>query len=520
MKLHLAHLAAVTDITPILAVRALWTWEGDFSSSDHEPALTVAEIDDKGSTLQSKGLYVAGADEPCLVARHTGDNISLLSSGAVPACVAEVLAAIGLGRKAVQHGGDTLLYGGDAETLWDRVLCIDTALILMRKLLRLGTDSMNAAAAGARIIEFAQQWHNLRCRIINQGESPSLAASREEMLKEAAQAPQKWGIAGLTSIRLLDDPRGSALAIRCEDSSYDLELPPIAMTWPVGVVRTASTASPPKRERYAVIPTTVPDSVLGVLQSVVIADKTVRITAKLPKKLYDQVNELLKAMGGRWHTGKQVHVFDDDPACEVRAVCESGVIALPRDYEFFRTPAALVAKVIQRAGLQPGMRVLEPNGGDGALAMAAAEIVGRDLVTCYELMPHNVNKLRTMGFRIEGPSDFLQVVPQPEFQCVVMNPPFSGMRDVAHISHALKFVKPGGRLVAIASTHWQNVETKPAQAFKAMLAGLGANVESVPPGAFKESGTDVPTTLITLDVPATFQEAHTEAPAPEQALLF
>jgi hypothetical protein len=71
--------------------------------------------------------------------------------------------------------------------------------------------------------------------------------------------------------------------------------------------------------RYAVIPTTVPDSVLGVLQSVVIADKTVRITAKLPKKLYDQVNELLKAMGGRWHTGKQVHVFDDDPACEVRS---------------------------------------------------------------------------------------------------------------------------------------------------------------------------------------------------------
>ena len=161
MKFHLAHLAAVTDITPILAVRALWTWEGDFSSSDHEPALTVAAIDDKDSKLQSKGLYVAGADEPCLVARHTGDNISLLSSGAVPACVAEVLAAIGLGLKAIQHGGDTLLYGGDSETLWDRVLCIDTAWILMRKLLRLGTDSMNAAAAGARIIEFAQRWHKL-----------------------------------------------------------------------------------------------------------------------------------------------------------------------------------------------------------------------------------------------------------------------------------------------------------------------------------------------------------------------
>jgi predicted RNA methylase len=79
------------------------------------------------------------------------------------------------------------------------------------------------------------------------------------------------------------------------------------------------------------------------------------------------------------------------------------------------------------------MTVLEPHAGDGALAMAAAEIVGRDLVTCYELMPRNVNKLRTMGFRIEVPTDFLQVVPEPKFDRVILNPPFSKMRDVAHI---------------------------------------------------------------------------------------
>ena len=37
------------------------------------------------------------------------------------------------------------------------------------------------------------------------------------------------------------------------------------------------------------------------------------------------------------------------------------------------------------------------------------------------------------------------------FDRVVMNPPFCRGRDLDHVRHALRFVAPGGRLVAIMS---------------------------------------------------------------------
>jgi len=84
---------------------------------------------------------------------------------------------------------------------------------------------------------------------------------------------------------------------------------------------------------------------------------------------------------------------------------------------------------------------------------------------------------------------------------IFLNPPFSAGRDAAHIQHAYQFLAPGGRLVAIASTQWQTHKTAPAKAFQAFLAKLDAKVEQIEAGAFKKSGTDVPTTLIVICKP-------------------
>lgn len=66
----------------------------------------------------------------------------------------------------------------------------------------------------------------------------------------------------------------------------------------------------------------------------------------------------------------------------------------------------------------------------------------------------------------------------------------------------MKFLKPGGRLVAVASTQWRERVTKDNEAFSDLLASLGAQVQDIPRGAFKESGTDIPTTLIAFEMPA------------------
>lgn len=146
--------------------------------------------------------------------------------------------------------------------------------------------------------------------------------------------------------------------------------------------------------------------------------------------------------------------------------------------------------------------------------MAAAEIVGKRRVTCFELMPRNVKHLWDLGFNVQGPQDFLAVEPTPEFDVVVCNPPFSGGRDIAHIMHAMKFLRPTGRLVAIASTQWRERVTKSTAAFQELLASLGAEVHDIPRGAFKAAGTDVPTTLIAFNVPA-LPAAASLAAAPE-----
>jgi hypothetical protein len=48
-------------------------------------------------------------------------------------------------------------------------------------------------------------------------------------------------------------------------------------------------------------------------------------------------------------------------------------------------------------------------------------------------------------------ADFLLVKPENTglFERILMNPPFSDSRWIAHFQHAMRFLKPGGRLIAI-----------------------------------------------------------------------
>ena len=92
--------------------------------------------------------------------------------------------------------------------------------------------------------------------------------------------------------------------------------------------------------------------------------------------------------------------------------------------------------------------------------------------------------------------------------------------------HAFKFLRPGGVLSGIASTTWQTHDTAPARRFQAFVAALGGEVEQVPAGAFKASGTDVPTTMLLLRKPgvavarALDIEVTTAKQAPAQVCLF
>jgi hypothetical protein len=71
---------------------------------------------------------------------------------------------------------------------------------------------------------------------------------------------------------------------------------------------------------------------------------------------------------------------------------------------------------------------------------------------------------------------------------------------MTHVEHALRFLKPDGLLVSVMS--WGVTEpTRATGKFRALVESRGGTVEAVQEGAFRESGTNVPTVLVA--IPAT-----------------
>lgn len=221
-------------------------------------------------------------------------------------------------------------------------------------------------------------------------------------------------------------------------------------------------------------------------------------TERLDPKLYKSVNEVLAALGGKWVAKDiQAHVFEEDAGPILEMAVQTGTYIKPQDFGFFPTPANLVERVLAMARIEPGMRVLEPNGGTGAFALPMAAMAGGlDRVTVCELLPSNVRKLRELGFTKIHHGDFLKMTPEPVFDFIAMNPPFSGGADIAHVMHATKFLRPQGQLLAITSPTWITIKNKKSEAFRDFVADVGADMQTVERGAFSASGTQIETRIL------------------------
>lgn len=121
-------------------------------------------------------------------------------------------------------------------------------------------------------------------------------------------------------------------------------------------------------------------------------------------------------------------------------------------FNLFQTPVAMAATLIGLLELKPGERILEPSAGLGRLIDACTPFAAQEIVA-IEMAPQCASEL----FRQERTNliikqrDFLTVTPADigQFDAIAMNPPFHMRADIRHIEHALKFLRPGGRLAAI-----------------------------------------------------------------------
>jgi predicted RNA methylase len=206
-----------------------------------------------------------------------------------------------------------------------------------------------------------------------------------------------------------------------------------------------------------------------------------------------------KAMKEALRTGNAVHV-----------------VSAP---QLFPTPPELAARMVAEADIHADMRILEPSAGTGRIldALKAAGHLGACIVRAVEINRQMADRLAyAYPGAVVDCADFLSIDPAnwcDPFDCILMNPPFADGADVAHVVHAMRFLKPGGRLVAVMSSGVSFRSDRRTVEFRRLIDELGGTFEALPADTFKASGTGVNTVLLVVDRPEAAAKASETADA-------
>jgi predicted RNA methylase len=212
------------------------------------------------------------------------------------------------------------------------------------------------------------------------------------------------------------------------------------------------------------------------------------------------VAKSLELIGGKWKGGKIFgFVFPNDPTDLLQQIASGEKRNIKKEFQFFETPATLADKLVDLAEIQPEDEVLEPSAGQGSIVKAIHRNTwDARTVWGYELMEINQTFLnKIIGFRLLG-NDFL-IECDTHFDKIIANPPFSKNQDIDHIYKMYDCLKDGGRIVTIASRHWETSNNKKESEFRDWLDMVGAKIQKIESGAFKESGTMIGSVIIVID---------------------
>lgn len=220
---------------------------------------------------------------------------------------------------------------------------------------------------------------------------------------------------------------------------------------------------------------------------------------ELSRELYLRVAKVIEAAGGKWKRQRYAHIFPGDAADAIEPVILTGeVISAKQEFGAFFSPPAVVDRVMAIAGIMPDMLVLEPNAGEGALAIAASRAGAR--VTCVDILSKHTERLDELNrFDRVICGDFLRQELAPVYHRVVMNPSFAKQADIAHVMHAAKFLRPGGRLVSVMSASVQFRANRLTAEFRDFLLSRVSSIERLPEDSFKVSGTGVNACIVSLE---------------------
>jgi len=186
----------------------------------------------------------------------------------------------------------------------------------------------------------------------------------------------------------------------------------------------------------------------------------------------------------------------EDDGEEIRT--KSGLPA--KNLSFYRSPPLVVRKLLYDLYLRDGARVLEPSAGEGDIVR---ELVAKGWsVDAVEIDATRVQALGAIDGVNVLPGNFLRMVARPEYDAVVMNPPFYGTHWMEHVIHAFGFLAPGGVLRAVlpaTAEVGQSAKHEKFQAWAKKNSQYGRlQFAELPPESFASSGTRINTVILEL----------------------
>lgn len=244
--------------------------------------------------------------------------------------------------------------------------------------------------------------------------------------------------------------------------------------------------------------------VMEVLRGAEIDGNKVRIVQQLDQKLYAEVAKLLKKYGAKWNRKEQANIIPDAYLPQFLEDLSSGQLrkqkSIQQEIGFFPTPMEYAEILVRRvSSFIPGGMVLEPSAGHGAL-IDAALAYRPDGINAIESFRANfevlLEKYKENPFVSFGQMDFLETVPVPNYDVVLMNPPFGKNQGAKHLLHALRYLKPTGHLAAIMPAGVEHNSDQYNSLIRRFVRDSGEQLERQPNGAFAESGTNVATTYV------------------------
>ena len=207
----------------------------------------------------------------------------------------------------------------------------------------------------------------------------------------------------------------------------------------------------------------------------------------------------------------------DDETDESFKVSSSREVS--KKLQYYPTPRGVIDRILRDINWETVKSVLEPSCGDGRIMDAVRETAWaaarrNPRMSGVEIDGDRVDAARAKGHPVYR-GNFLEVPPIPEYDLVVMNPPFYGLHWQKHILHARKFLRPcpegrrsgGGRLICILPAsafydgHLGKLGLVREDAHTRDRGWVDSGWTDLPVASFAESGTNVPTGFVVIEAP-------------------